>query len=159
MNKMKIIILLLIISSFSHAQSWMDDYRIKFGIIKKSRKGLMVLMRETKKIPLDILKKKNIFFGYTIDSNHMGDFSTYSVLYPPGTYKQIDYMQDKAFISPGRVSRKTILYRCGVFPSSFKANDPSGRYKLIIYINNKPVKAIYFIAYDGRKKIFIYKDE
>lgn len=129
-----------------------NEYEILFGIIKEKDCSLEPFIHQTKRIPFK-LKETGFTYGYTIRASYDTPFETYAIIFPPGTIDEYSTGDiSSKYRMKGTVTPRKRLCCFATFLLQFDKNDVPGRYKIVIYINNRPYRFIDYHVYVPGKK-------
>ena len=143
-----LLLMSVIFLSPASAEIKKDDIIVKAGLIKKIGDDKYVVYKETTRIPY-ITEKMDpeFFFGYTLHSKRDNLFYHHAVMDVPSTDNiSSDFidinrnLEDRVIVTTKNVLNK----HYGYYQMSLEENDPSGLYRIKIFINDELLTTIDF---------------
>lgn len=147
----KIVLILVIIFTYSLSFAGTEDFIVKFGKLKKDSSGRYFVYSETTKIPL-LLKNSGFRFGFTVEHKKGNKFTGYYIDYLPVPPKTLtgDYKFHKNEDSGKKYkSNKRNHYGYWWTEWWFDEGDPLGECKVEIYVNEELLRVIHYTVIPG----------
>jgi hypothetical protein len=127
------------------------SFELRFGILSEQKPGTYAMKEGTTQIPR-YYGRTGFQFGYLIWEKNAKPFRLTTVTYPPSAPKILGASYKDQNPSKGLQSRARELNGYGASGFSFDSGDPTGLWKMEIYVDGKLFRTIGFTVYEPNDK-------
>jgi hypothetical protein len=124
---------------------------LRFGIFSEQKPGSYAIKEGTTQIPL-YYGRTGFQFGYLIWEKNAKPFRLTTVTYPPSAPRMLGVSYKDQDPTKGLRSRSRELNGYGASEFSFDPGDPTGLWKMEIYVDGRLFKTIQFTVYEPNDK-------
>jgi hypothetical protein len=152
--RLLLIALASLVSTASASASDSDaekSFELQFGILFERKPGIHSVKESTTEIPR-FHGSTGFLFGYLIREKNAKAFQLTTVTYPPSAPKILGISYKDQDSSRGLRSRPRELNGSGVSMFSFDRGDPTGPWKMEIYVDGKLLRTVRFTVYEPNDK-------